>query len=166
MFCPCRSDVALMVRQAALHVWKVVVTHTARTLREILPTLVGLLLTCLASENSDKRKVAARTLGDLVRKLGERVLPEVIPMLERGLGSADTKERQGVCIGLSEIIQQTSRDHILLYVGSLLPTVRSSLCDAEEEVRAAAAQTFNSLYNTVGMATRRVPAMLLLCVCK
>lgn len=86
-----RSDVALMVRQAALHVWKVVVTHTVRTLREILPTLIALLLTCLASENSDKRKVAARTLGDLVRKLGERVLPEVIPMLEKGLTSSDTK---------------------------------------------------------------------------
>jgi HEAT repeat protein len=145
-----RSDVALMVRQAALHVWKVVVTHTARTLREILPTLVALLLSFLGSENADKSKVAARTLGDLVRKLGERVLPEVIPMLEKGLTSSDTKERQGVCIGLSEIIQQTSRDHILFYVDSLLPTVRSSLCDVQEEVRAAAAQTFNSLHNTIG----------------
>ena len=55
-----------------------------------------------------------------------------------------------MCIGLSEIIQQTSRDHILLYVESLLPTVRSSLSDVEEEVRAAAAQTFNSLHNTIG----------------
>lgn len=66
-----------MVRQAALHVWKVVVTNTARTLREILPVLISLILGCLASKSYDKRKVAARTLGDLVRKLGERVLPEV-----------------------------------------------------------------------------------------
>lgn len=145
-----RSDVALLVRQAALHVWKVVVTNTARTLREILPTLISLLLGCLASESSDKRKVAARTLGDLVRKLGERVLPELIPMLEGGLVSPDTQKRQGVCIGLSEIIQQTSRDNVLLYVDSLLPTVRSALCDEEEEVRAAAAQTFDSLHSTVG----------------
>jgi HEAT repeat protein len=145
-----RSDVSLMVRQAALHVWKVVVTHTVRTLREILQTLISLLLSFLGSDSSDKSKGAARTLGDLVRKLGERVLPEVIPMLERGLTSTDTKERQGVCIGLSEIIQQTSRDHVLLYMDSLLPTVRNSLCDAEEEVRAAAAQTFNSLHNTIG----------------
>lgn len=146
----CRSDVALLVRQASLHIWKVVVTNTAQTLREILPTLIHLLLGCLASESHDKRKVAARTLGDLVRKLGERVLPEVIPMLEEGLGSKVKQERQGVCIGLSEIIEQTSRDNILLYIDSLLPTVRNALRDDESEVRAAAAMTFNSLHSNVG----------------
>ena len=141
---------ALIVRQTSLHVWKVVVTNTARTLREILPTMVHLLLGCLASQSPDKRKVAARTLGDLVRKLGERVLPEVIPMLEEGLGSSSMQERQGVCIGLSEIIQQTSRDNVLLYMDSLLPTVRNALCDQQSEVRAAAAMTFDSLHATIG----------------
>lgn len=141
---------ALLVRQTSLHVWKVVVTNTARTLRDILPTLVHLLLGCLASNSADKRKVAARTLGDLVRKLGERVLPEVIPMMEAGLISETTQERQGVCIGLSEIIQQTSRENVLLYMGSILPTVQSALCDKQSEVRAAAALTFDSLHATVG----------------
>ncbi len=147
-----RSDVALIVRQTSLHVWKVVVTNTARTLRDILPTLVHLLLGCLASRSQDKRKVAARTLGDLVRKLGERVLPEVIPMLEKGLDSESSQERQGVCIGLSEIIQQTSRDHVLLYMDSLVPTVRNALCDREAEVRSSAAMTFDSLHSTVGQS--------------
>lgn len=71
-------------------------------------------------------------------------------MLEKGLDSPETQERQGVCIGLSEIIQQTSRDNVLLYVDSLLPTIRNALCDKEPDVRAAAAQTFDSLHSTVG----------------
>ncbi|CAG0888179.1 unnamed protein product [Darwinula stevensoni] len=145
-----RSDVALMVRQASLHVWKVVVTNTPRMLREILPTLFSLLLGCLASTSYDKRQVAARTLGDLVRKLGERVLPEIIPILERGLESEQADQRQGVCIGLSEIMASTSRDMILLFVESLVPTVRRALCDPLPEVRQAAARTFDSLHNTVG----------------
>ncbi|KAF7282220.1 hypothetical protein GWI33_003020 [Rhynchophorus ferrugineus] len=145
-----RSDVALMVRQAALHVWKVVVTNTPRTLREILPTLFSLLLGCLASESYDKRQVAARTLGDLVRKLGERVLPEIIPILERGLQSNQPDQRQGVCIGLSEIMASTSRDMVLTFVNSLVPTVRKALCDPLPEVRQAAAKTFDSLHSTVG----------------
>ncbi|EDW83946.2 uncharacterized protein Dwil_GK13410 [Drosophila willistoni] len=145
-----RSDVSLMVRQAALHVWKVVVTNTPRTLREILPTLFGLLLGCLASTSYDKRQVAARTLGDLVRKLGERVLPEIIPILESGLNSDHPDQRQGVCIGLSEIMASTSKEMVLSFVHSLVPTVRKALSDPLPEVREAAAKTFESLHSTVG----------------
>lgn len=145
-----RSDVSLMVRQAALHVWKIVVTNTPRTLREILPTLFSLLLGCLASTSYDKRQVAARTLGDLVRKLGERVLPEIIPILERGLNSDQADQRQGVCIGLSEIMASTSKDMVLTFVNSLVPTVRKALSDPLPEVRQAAAKTFDSLHSTVG----------------
>ena len=63
---------------------QVIVSNTPKTLREILPTLFNMLLSCLASSSYDKRQVAARTLGDLVKKLGERVLPEIIPILEKG----------------------------------------------------------------------------------
>ena len=51
-------------------------------------------------------------MGDLVRKLGERVLPEIIPILEKGLDSPQSDQRQGVCIGLSEIMTACSRDYV------------------------------------------------------
>ena len=114
-----RSDMVFMVRQSSLHVWKVIVTNTPKTLREILPTLFNLLLGCLASANYDKRQVAARTLGDLV----ERVLTEIILILEKGLDSNDKDKRQGMCVGLSEIMNSTSWDMVLTFVDSLVPTV-------------------------------------------
>ncbi|XP_030316225.1 eIF-2-alpha kinase activator GCN1 isoform X2 [Calypte anna] len=90
-----RSDTQLVVRQASLHVWKIVVSNTPRTLREILPTLFGLLLKFLASTCADKRTV-------------------------------------------------------LLFSESLVPTVRKALCDPLEEVREAAAKTFEQLHSTIG----------------
>ena len=110
-----RSDVALLVRQISLHVWKVIVTNTPRTLREILPQLFQLVLQALTSDVHDRRQVGARTLGDLVRKLGDRVLPEVIPILEGRLQSGSDDQRQGVCIGLSEIIKCTDPDSVSVY---------------------------------------------------
>ena len=55
-------------------------------------------------------------MGDLVRKLGERVLPEIIPILEKGLDSPHSDQRQGVCIGLSEIMAACSRDYVRIII--------------------------------------------------
>lgn len=145
-----RCDVSPAVRQAALHVWKVIVSNTPKTLKEIMPTLFLLLLGCLASNCYDKQKIAARTLGDLVKKLGERVLPEIIPILEQGLKSDRADQRQGVCIGLSEIMSATSREMVQAFVDSLVPTVTKALYDPLPEVRQAAAKTFDSLHAAVG----------------
>jgi len=112
-------------------------------------------------------------LGDLVRKLGEKILPEIIPILEAGLDSTRSDEREGVCIGLSEIMASTSKEMILAFVDNLVPALRyrllwfsisntisnkypyrvccrKALCDSSPQVRKAAAQTFGSLHSTVG----------------
>ena len=146
-----RSDVSILVRHAALHVWKIIVSNTPKTLKEILPILFNLLLGCLASANPDKRQIAAATLVDIVRKLGERILPDIIPILEYGLNSERSEQRQGVCIGLTEIMASTSKDNIILFSDSLIPTVRKALMDPLPEVRNCAARTFDNLHNMIGV---------------
>ncbi|KAI1317575.1 translational activator of GCN4 [Mortierella claussenii] len=145
-----RADNSAIVRQASLTVWKSLVTNTPRTLREILPTIMSMIIRNLASTSYDRRMVAARTLGDLVRKLGEAVLSEIIPILEAGLESSESDTRQGVCIGLSEIMATAGKVHVQDYVDSIIPAVRKALLDESPDVREAAAQAFDTLHQCVG----------------
>ncbi|PAA50781.1 hypothetical protein BOX15_Mlig013808g2 [Macrostomum lignano] len=145
-----RSDSALLVRQASCHVWKVVVPHTPRTLQAILPTLLPMLLGNLASASSDMREVSAKTLGDIVKKLGERVLQHMMQMLQTGLDSSDAKQREGVCLALSEIMRSVPKDHMQSYADQLVPTVRRALADPLPSVRVAASRTFDQLYTVLG----------------
>ena len=145
-----RQDTAVFVRQAAAHVWKIVVHHTIKTVRQVLAPLIETLLTCLADSDKDKRQMAAKTLSEVVRKLGVRVLPEIWPILENGMDSEDPLERQGVSVGLFEIMGVSSQETILEYVDSLIPLVRRGLCDSELAVRQTTASTFAQLHACIG----------------
>ncbi|KAL6843469.1 hypothetical protein ACP4OV_026531 [Aristida adscensionis] len=146
-----RSDVSLTVRQAALHVWKTIVVNTPRTLKEIMPVLMDTLISSLASSSSERRQVAGRSLGELVRKLGERVLPSIIPILSQGLKDPNASRRQGVCIGLSEVMASAGKHQLLSFMDELIPTIRTALCDSTQEVRESAALAFSTLYKSAGL---------------
>nr|XP_043618177.1 protein ILITYHIA [Erigeron canadensis] len=146
-----RTDVSLSVRQAALHVWKTIVVNTPKTLKEIMPVLMNTLITSLASPSSERRQAAGRALGELVRKLGERVLPLVIPILSKGLKDPESSRRQGVCIGLSEVMASAGRSQLISYMDLLIPTIRTALCDSTVEVRESAGVAFSTLYKSAGM---------------
>ncbi|XP_020529182.1 protein ILITYHIA [Amborella trichopoda] len=146
-----RTDVSLSVRQAALHVWKTIVANTPKTLKEIMPVLMNTLISSLASSSSERRQVAGRSLGELVRKLGERVLPLIIPILSQGLKDADPSRRQGVCIGLSEVMASAGKQQLVNFMEELIPTIRAALCDSTLEVREAAGTAFSTLYKSAGM---------------
>ncbi|KAI8616178.1 armadillo-type protein [Chytriomyces sp. MP71] len=145
-----RSDSNGIVRSAALHVWKSIVTNTPRTLKEILPVIIQMVIESLASPEYEKRGVAARTLGDLVRKLGDLVLNELVPVLESGLESNDPTTREGVCIGMSEIMGTAGKAQLVDFVVQCVPSVKKALMDSEPEVREAAAQAFDMLHQHMG----------------
>ncbi|RUS31239.1 hypothetical protein BC938DRAFT_478212 [Jimgerdemannia flammicorona] len=145
-----RQDISGIVRQASLTVWKAIVSNTPRMLKEILPVMMTMIIRNVASSSYDRRTVAARTLGDLVRKLGESVLAEIIPMLEDGLDSPDANTRQGVSIALSEIMATAGRVQVNDYADNIIPAVRKALCDSSSDVREAAAQAFDTLHQNVG----------------
>ncbi|KAJ3008678.1 UNVERIFIED_CONTAM: translational activator of GCN4, partial [Siphonaria sp. JEL0065] len=145
-----RSDNNGIVRSASLHVWKSIVNNTPRTLKEILPVIIQMVIESLADPNSEKRGVAARTLGDLVRKLGDVVLLKLVPVLESGLNSEDAITREGACIGMTEIMATAGKAQLVDFVVECIPSVKKALMDSEPEVREAAAQAFDMLHQHMG----------------
>ena len=117
----------------------------------------------MASEDAERTTVAGRCLGDIVRKLGDSVLPEIIPILQNALYTGDAGSKRGVCIGLSEIIEGGTKEQIMRYLDTLTPCVRDALCDEDDGVRLLAAGCIQQLYNTVGGSTVQetvVPSLL------
>lgn len=53
-----RSDPTHVVRSAASHIWKIVVVNTPRTLKELIPILVELLITTLGSTLREHQHVS------------------------------------------------------------------------------------------------------------
>jgi HEAT repeat protein len=145
-----RSDSVHMVRQLAIQVWKTIVSITARTLRDILPVLVSKIISNLASGHLEKTEVAGRCLGDLVSKLGDSVLPLIIPVLRKALDGGDENTKRGVCVGLTEVIKCSTKDQIIRYVEIIVKVVQDALSTDDPAVRAMAATSFQSLYAVVG----------------
>lgn len=146
-----RSDTSAVVRQSALQVWKSVVANTPKTLRQILEELMNAIVSALSGDNVEKQTMAGRTLGEIVRKLGEHVLPEVVPILHANLSpSLPTGRRQGAFIGLAEVIDCCTKKQIEAYVDTLVHAVLDGVCDEVLEVRASAAQAFNVLHKGIG----------------
>ncbi|RMZ52547.1 hypothetical protein APUTEX25_003690 [Auxenochlorella protothecoides] len=153
-----RSDEAFGVRGAALHVWKTVVTNTPKTLGEILPALMAQVIRSLADPAEDPRAAAGRCLGELVRKMGERI----VPILREGMNDPSPQTRQGVCSGLRDVLENAARDQLAQHLPSLLPAIQAALCDPDPEVRLAAGGVFNVLFKSGGAASLDsvVPALL------
>jgi len=93
-----RCDTAITVRQVSLTVWKTMVSNSGKTIVEILPWLIRLMVGRISSNNMDMRIIASRALGEVVKKQGDRVLPVIIPYLKEGLANEDSSQsfKQGI----------------------------------------------------------------------
>merc|ERR1719503_452758 len=101
-----------------------------------------MIISSMASDNEDFQTLAGAALGDLVHKMGESVLPMVLPILMDGIQDEDPVKRQGICLGLGQVIAASTKAMIDQFVEDFIPPVQLALFDAEELVREAAAQTF------------------------
>ena len=157
-----RNDEAVGVRQAANFVWKSLVSNAPKALRIVLPTLTEKIIGGLAADDEEEQQTAARALGELVSKLAERVLPTLIPNLQRNLREGGEAERIGVCLGLTELMGAAGKDLVLQFLDDLLPAVRLALCDGCDAVREAAAGAFNALQRLIGQQAVHeiVPSLL------
>jgi hypothetical protein len=131
-------------------VWKTIVSVTARTLRDILPVLVAKIVGDLASGHEEKTELAGRCLGDIVGKLGDSVLPRIIPVLRNSLHDGDEHTKRGVCVGLTEVISCSTKEQILKFLEIIVKLVQDALSDESENVRKLAASSFQNLYAVVG----------------
>ena len=141
-----RSDVVNSVREMGWRVWKGCVVSTPRMLNTVLPTLMSRVISDLASTSGERQHAAQSALGELVGKLGESVLAQIVPILQTRLGSDDAHTRQGVCLGMSEVLKVARKSDIGQYMPDLIPAIRDALCDESAIVRAAAGHAFMTLY--------------------
>lgn len=157
-----RSDGTLVVRNAAVHIWKTVVANTPKTLRSIVPLLMQRVISLLASSTDEHKQMASRCLGDVVRKLGERVLLSVLPIIQDGLKSEIPEHREGVALGLAEVLLSSTDSQLEEHYDVIIPIVRDALCDEDETVREAAGLAFDKLFAHGGgqAAGQIVPALL------
>ncbi|KAL2314757.1 eIF-2-alpha kinase activator gcn1 [Schizosaccharomyces pombe] len=145
-----RQDIAAVVRTPAIQIWKAIVVNTPRTVREILPTLTSIIVSNLNSSSNDRRTMCVKSLGDLLKKAGFDVLPQLLPVLKQGLESANSGDRIGVCIALEELINSATPEQLEIYSDDFVYAVRRALMDGDLEVRETAAEAFDSLQSILG----------------
>ena len=136
----CRSDVAGIVRNATVDIWKALVANTPRTVKEILPSLTAIVVSKLSSPDDVQRTIAAQTLGEMVRRVGANALAQLLPTLQ------ESDDKQGVCIAVTELIKSTSHDGLVQYQDIFIDIIKDGLVSSREE----AAVAFDELHQELG----------------
>lgn len=121
-------------------------------------------------------------MGELCRKLGERILGEILPILRTNSVSPDNRTREGSCLALVEIMYEIMNLYSVIlpdkcsifdresatdtqrevHDDDIVLVVRTALVDDDANVRAAAAQAFDSLQEHLGgkAVDQTIPTLL------
>lgn len=102
-----------------------------------------------ASASEERTRMAASTIAELVNKMPDQIIPDLVPVLVQAAGSQDSKTRQGACLGLAEVVRN-GRRYVSNAIKDIVPVVRSALCDVDPAVQAAGAELFSGLQRAVG----------------
>lgn len=146
----CRSDTAVVVRNAAIDIWKALVANTPRTIKEILPSLTSIIIRRLANPDEAQRSIAAQTLGELVRRVGGNAMSQLLPTLQDSLSTSDSDAKGGICVAIRELIESSSDDTLQEHEDIFVDIIRSTLVDSSPSVREAAAAAFDNYQDRVG----------------
>lgn len=157
-----RSDTSNAVRQRALQVWKSIVSNSPKTLKDVMSQLLSQVVDKLSGGSADMRGIASKALGDVCVKMGDFVLPIVVPRLQQGLQEGGIDKRLGVCMGLNEILSSSTKTQISGYLGCIIPALQTALCDISAEVRKLGSLSFQTMLRNVGPSAIEdvVPSLL------
>ncbi|KAK0212097.1 armadillo-type protein [Desarmillaria ectypa] len=145
-----RQDGVAVVRQSSIQIWKALVNNTPRTVREILPELMSQIIVLISSDEFEQQETSGRTIAELCRKFGERIVGEIMTILKGKATSTDPRTREGVCLVLSEIMENSTDTQREDHEDDIISMVRVSLVDDEANVRSAAAKAFDMLQEHIG----------------
>ncbi|PBK90411.1 ARM repeat-containing protein [Armillaria gallica] len=145
-----RQDGVAVVRQSSIQIWKALVNNTPRTVREILPELISQIIVLISSDEFEQQETSGRTIAELCRKFGEKIVGEIMAILKGKATSTDSRTREGVCLVLSEIMENSTDTQREDHEDDIISMVRVSLVDDEANVRSAAAKAFDMLQEHMG----------------
>ena len=92
----------------------------------------------ITSDSEDIQMIVGRALQDTVAKLGDQVLPMLLPLMTAGLENEeenDVTAREGLCLGLAEIFSSLTKRQYTDHHAMLLPALEKAVCDPCERVR-------------------------------
>lgn len=79
--------------------------------------------------------MAGSCLGELVRKMGDQVLRQIIPIFQERIKDPSPATRVGVCTGLTHLLENIGNHQLKEHLSHLLPTVQRALVDPNPEVQ-------------------------------